>query len=170
MDSVAAKTLIVGIDRSKSDSDYLLGPAALGTSLLIARLDPQTDRVLVFRVEHDTDLILGPEIPQNSDDLQRALVEQLMADPKQPGSFTADFWEKIAIAAEKAPGRSSSRFIQTVTQKARRLPRASPLLRNVWPPTKRFAPFAFMVVRAGTQKTMHGLPHSATTFARIHHR
>lgn len=102
--SAAAKTLIVGIDRSKSDSDYLLGPAALGTSLLIARLDAQTDRVLVFRVENDTDLILGPEIPHSSEDLQRALVEQLMADPKQPGSFSADFWEKTAIAAEKAPG------------------------------------------------------------------
>ena len=109
-DSAAAKTLIVGIDRSKSDSDYLLGPAALGTSLLIARLDPQEDRVLVFRVEHDTDLILGPEIPYRSDDLQRALVEQLMANPKKPGSLTADFWEQVATAAEKAPGSTVIAF------------------------------------------------------------
>lgn len=110
MDSATAKTLIVSIDRSKSDSNYLLGPAALGTSLLIARLDPQTDRVLVFRVEHDTDLILGPEIPQSSDDLQRALVEQLMADPKKSGTFSADFWEQAAIAAENAPGSVAIAF------------------------------------------------------------
>jgi hypothetical protein len=97
-------TLIGALDASGSARGSLLGPAAASTARLVAQLDPDKDRVMLYRLDRAATRFCGPEVPPSMQKLQMLLVAQMRQAAQHPGTHPASWWEKAATQAENAPG------------------------------------------------------------------
>jgi hypothetical protein len=96
-------TLQCALDGSDSARDSLLGPSALAAVRLVSQLDPDRDRLWLYRVDRDTQRICGPDVPESGESLERTLISQMQTEAQQAGTYPATFWEMAARqAAEEA--------------------------------------------------------------------
>jgi len=105
----AQRHVIIAFDTSASWSPHLAESARV--CLRIASdLDPDTDRLTLYRVDRSTDEFFDGRVPDSSDALQAILVRELSPKPSAAGSRPESFWGTVAERAQTDPGRTSVVF------------------------------------------------------------
>ena len=92
--------LYVGLDTSGSFRPYL-GVAATLCARQAMGLDPDRDRLTLYRLDSSTREFSDGPAPDSADRLQRAIVTEVQAPSDARGTFPARFWESVA---DRLPG------------------------------------------------------------------
>ena len=79
-----------------------LGNFAQAAARIDARLDPDHDRLTLYRVDTQTLEFSDKAAPESAETLQELLTSQLKACPAENGTFPEKFWTEVARRAGEA--------------------------------------------------------------------
>lgn len=102
--SVPARHLYVGLDTSASFRPCL-GLAATLCARQALRLDPDRDRLTLYRLDSSTREFSDGPPPESGERLQRTIIAEVQGESATRGTFPARFWQAVAgrVQGDAAP-------------------------------------------------------------------
>lgn len=100
---VSGQHLYAGLDSSLSWRSRL-GVSATLCARQTMNLDPNQDKVTLFRVDRQTEEFFDDSAPESGEELQATIIRQLQKNPTTSGTYPAVFWKEAADRAEGDSG------------------------------------------------------------------